>query len=177
MSIEAMKQALEALERIDEAMPFPVGKQAITSLRQAIAEAEKHEVSQEPVGEVYLCDHCQTPFDGDWQCPSCGHTTSTKEPVYTHPQPKAEQKPYGWAYESHGRFTCNAHPIFWKTRKAETHTEEFWEEIPLYRHPQPKREWVGLTGEEMKQVCYETFSYDPYVVARAIESKLKEKNT
>ncbi len=39
-----------------------------------------------------------------------------------------------------------------------------------------KREWVGLTDEEMKQVCYETFSYDPYVVARAIEAKLKEKN-
>jgi hypothetical protein len=45
---------------------------------------------QEPVGEVYLCDYCKTPFDGDWQCPSCGHTTSTKEPVYTHPQPKRE---------------------------------------------------------------------------------------
>jgi hypothetical protein len=75
---------------------------AITSLRQAIAEAEK-------------------------------------------------QKPYGWAYESHGRFTCNAHPIFWKTRKAETHTEDFWEEIPLYRSPQPKRE--PLTFEQVED-CF-----------------------
>jgi hypothetical protein len=41
----------------------------------------------------------------------------------------------------------------------------------------PSREWVGLTDEEMKQVCYETFSYDPYVIAGAIEDKLKEKNT
>jgi hypothetical protein len=40
-----------------------------------------------------------------------------------------------------------------------------------------KREWIGLTDKEMKQVCYETFSYDPYVVASAIEAKLKEKNT
>ena len=39
------------------------------------------------------------------------------------------------------------------------------------------REWVGLTDEEMQQACYEAFSYDPYVIARAIEAKLKEKNT
>lgn len=98
MSIEAMKQALEALEI---SIPTTVGREAITSLRQAIAEAKK-------------------------------------------------QEPYGWAYESHGRFTCNAHPIFWKTRKAETHTEDFWEEIPLYRHPQPKRE--PLTDEQINDL-------------------------
>ena len=39
------------------------------------------------------------------------------------------------------------------------------------------RQWVGLTKEEMKQACYEVFSYDPYIIARAIEAKLKEKNT
>jgi hypothetical protein len=60
-----------------------------------------------------------------------------------------KQKPYGWAYESHGRFTCNAHPIFWKTRKAETHTESFWEEIPLYRHP-PQRQ--PLTDEQIEKL-------------------------
>jgi len=45
MSIEAMKQALEALEKIDAAMPFPVGRSAIITLRAAIEQAEK----QEPV--------------------------------------------------------------------------------------------------------------------------------
>jgi hypothetical protein len=40
-----------------------------------------------------------------------------------------------------------------------------------------KREWVGLTDDERRQVCIDTFSYDPYVVAEAIEAKLKEKNT
>lgn len=45
MSIEAMKQALEALEYIENNyMSLPkVGNDAITSLRQAIAEAEKQE--------------------------------------------------------------------------------------------------------------------------------------
>jgi hypothetical protein len=45
----------------------------------------------------------------------------------------------------------------------------------LYNTPQ-QRTWVGLTDEEMRQVCYEIFSYDPYAIARVIEAKLKEKN-
>ena len=38
MSKEAMKLALEALETIAGAMPFPVGKSAIAALREALAE-------------------------------------------------------------------------------------------------------------------------------------------
>jgi len=61
-NIEAMKLALEALEKIDGAMPFPVGRSAITALRTAIETAEKQEptgkqslqVEQEPVAEVKL---------------------------------------------------------------------------------------------------------------------------
>lgn len=40
---------------------------------------------QEPVGEAYLCDRCHTPFDGAYECPSCGHNEATKEFVYTTP--------------------------------------------------------------------------------------------
>jgi hypothetical protein len=47
MTREAMEQALEALENIDKAMPFPVGKQTITALKAALEQPE-----QEPVGEV-----------------------------------------------------------------------------------------------------------------------------
>jgi hypothetical protein len=55
------------------------------------------------------------------------------------------------------------------------------DDIPLYTTP-PKREWVGLTDEEIDAawrsvdytVDYEQFRID---VARAIEAKLKEKNT
>ena len=47
--------------------------------------------------------------------------------------------------------------------------------IPLYTAPQ--RTWVGLTDAEMKQTCYEACSYDPYTIARAIEAKLRSKNT
>jgi hypothetical protein len=41
--IDAAKQALEALEKIDGAMPFPVGRSAITALRTAIEQAEKQD--------------------------------------------------------------------------------------------------------------------------------------
>ena len=42
--------------------------------------------------------------------------------------------------------------------------------------PKP-RPWVGLTDDEMKNCCFKTWSYDPYVIARAIEALLKERNT
>jgi hypothetical protein len=38
--------------------------------------------------------------------------------------------------------------------------------MALYTHP-PQRK--PLTDEEMKRVCAEAFSYDPYAIARAIE--------
>jgi len=46
--------------------------------------------------------------------------------------------------------------------------------------PQPQREWVGLTDEEIKPLCDENhIIYGAYTVdfIQAIEAKLKEKNT
>lgn len=43
---------------------------------KAIAESAKS------VGEAYLCDRCQTPFDGAWDCPNCGYNVATKNPIY-----------------------------------------------------------------------------------------------
>jgi len=70
----------EALEKIATVNAMDYEYQAWA--REALAKQEQ----DEPVGEAYLCDKCSTPFDGDWECPSCGHNTSTKEPVYTTPQ-------------------------------------------------------------------------------------------
>ncbi len=44
------------------------------------------------------------------------------------------------------------------------------------RNAPPRREWRSLSDEEMKSTCADTWSYDPYVIARAIEAALKEKN-
>ena len=50
---------------------------------------------------------------------------------------------------------------------------------PLYTAP-PKREWVGLTDQEINSVCYKrdwTAPWTNTTFARAIEAKLREKNT
>ena len=60
MSVEAMKQALEAFEDfVDDPRAQEQINASITALRQAIAEAEK----QEPV-----CDriHCRCAMKGEW---------------------------------------------------------------------------------------------------------------
>ena len=50
--------------------------------------------------------------------------------------------------------------------------------VPLYTAP-PKREWVGLTDEEIGEVISGQFAERNYWVkiTKALESKLKEKNT
>ena len=47
-------------------------------------------------------------------------------------------------------------------------------QTPLYTTP-PSREWVGLSGEEIKDIEYE-YAYASIGFARAIEAKLREKN-
>lgn len=53
--------------------------------------------------------------------------------------------------------------------------KEFPNGTPFYTEP-PKREWVGLTDDEIDQIASEVcFGYID--VARAIETKLRELNT
>lgn len=51
----------------------------------------------------------------------------------------------------------------------------FAQHIPLYLDP-PQREWKGLTDEEIEDIADDA-NYGYKDVARAIEAKLKEKNT
>jgi hypothetical protein len=78
-----------------------------------------------------------------------------------------KDKPVAWGMETDGL-------IYDVICPAEHEREEGEYTIPLYTHP---KEWVGLTNEEMKQTCRDVFSFDPYEIAKAIEAKLKEKNT
>jgi hypothetical protein len=53
------------------------------------------------------------------------------------------------------------------------------QDIPLYT-AQPRREWVGLTDAEVEKVFFDMGQFakiDLKTFARAIEAKLKEKNT
>jgi hypothetical protein len=145
--IEAMKQALEALETYHGYMEplttvfggprvpaeqSTTGKveSAIASLRQAIAELE----SQEPVAWL-------EPEWGEKICPEVGYEATMTD--------------------DHPRDLC-------------------W--IPLYPHP-PQRTWVGLTGDDWKQITRKanyhwemTTSEYAERIGELTEAKLKEKN-
>jgi hypothetical protein len=87
---------------------------------------------------------------------------------------QAEQaQPVAWMREGWGP-DCGPYIEFYRDDEMGWRDKSEW--TPLYTAP-PPRQWVGLTDEEMKAVCAETWSYDPYVISRAIEAKLKEKNT
>jgi len=99
MSIEAMKQALEALEFADDFIGMKPYEhvaeeaadghrnllEAITSLRQAIAEAEK----QEPYGYLKLSN---SKFYQEVEGVPNIKKSPDYLPLYTHPQPKAEKQ-------------------------------------------------------------------------------------
>ena len=77
-----------------------------------------------------------------------------------------QQEPVAWVYNG----------ILHEFDPSEFATSEV---KPLYTAP-PKREWVGLTDEELKVLCDEwQIIYGGYVrpFAETIEAKLKEKNT
>ena len=50
--------------------------------------------------------------------------------------------------------------------------------IPLYTTPQPKREWVGLTDEDVRELDTSEFwdDHTPADFVRLVENKLREKN-
>ena len=133
--IEAMKQALEALEPQQEHhRTFKL--EVAHTLRQAIAEAEK----QEPVA---------------WRNAAIriGEELSSVGPNGYYDM--TAQQWIDWAME--------------QEPKGKTSL------------PQPKHEWVGLTDEEfdfLVPYCHNEFDLNDYKeFARAIEAKLKEKNT
>jgi hypothetical protein len=128
MSIEAMKQALDALYDI-EATGVPVGHidLVIDTLRTAIEHTEK----QEPVAwQVH-------PFD------------------------------YGIGHE--GVYARTDRP-----EQVEMWKRKGWAVQPLYTTPQPQREWVGLTDDEVTQQVGDSQVLRD--VVRAVEHVLKEKN-
>jgi len=93
-------------------------------------------------------------------------------PLYTHPPAAPEQEPVAWM---HRYIDCN----FITHRPADLDKYPTrW--IPLYEYP-PRREWVGLTPEEIDSVmpyCPDEFDLAEFKdFAQAIEAKLKEKNT
>ena len=127
---QAAQQALEALENINKAMPFPVGKQAITALRTALAQPEQQ--AKPCIGKDPRCP-CQ---DGDaCHYRDCGSTKALPVPVA---QP--EQEPTPWRdmiVATLVRKGVNKH----KARE-------------LADHFAAQRPWQGLTDEDKQTAVW-----------------------
>ena len=192
MSIEAMKQALEALKRLkaygnvfrfrqDEQNPYDQACEAIESLRQAIANEALNRMAENEQDLGIQMKRCDCAAHSAVEC-VCG---AWDKPVA---QQAEKQQPFGYLWPT-GR-----HPEFRFTQQLRDGVEG----TPVYTTPlnpldsikssktlgaQPRREWVGLTDEEIKKFwraatvkpCYTSELIDNF--ARAIEAKLKEKNS
>ena len=175
-STEALKLALEALEASTDWDVNATGKQlksmqAITALRKALAQPE-----QKPVAKYsdIVSDSGLDPRN-----------------KFNIPPQRTEQEPvairhsfdgYGYKYTDMG---FGGNWIGWTKR-------QYKDSEPLYTHSQ--RTWVGLTGEEAMDVTRKEghelldFIYEYgtgsegveeriVAICKAIEAKLKEKNT
>jgi transcription elongation factor Elf1 len=196
MTKETLKLALEFIERVNKdgwilADFEPEMYATITAIKEALAQPERDyergfidgmqkqmqssvdkavnrmAQTQEPVA-LPCCGYVDAsavkwnPHNQVVQCHNCGQ-------VYTTP-PQSEQKPVAWfSILPDGKLSIK---IVGKP------TEGNWE--PLYTTP-PQRTWQGLTHEEIDYIYTGIravhHEIDSDVFARAIEAKLKEKNT
>lgn len=82
------------------------------------------------------------------------------------PKTQPEPEPVAWISNSSARM------IHW-SGDTPAYGED-WK--PLYTEP-PKKEWVGLTDEEISEIYNDCDDWEHYEYERAIEAKLKEKNS
>ncbi len=216
MSIEAMKQWLEALESYHGYMEplttvfggprvpaeqSTTGKveRAITSLHIALEEAL---AKQEPVAQHNVCIECRNA--DSWGlpdkpiCRECVRNSkwqplneSSTNPVYTHPyasQPKREQDE---AYKAAAYLAKAIFDSLYANKEPYVSGKVVWELCDTTvgvitqidnmvsqfspRHTQPKREWVGLTDEDIRKLAKENIYVLNAIIAT--NTKLKELNT
>jgi len=185
LQVETMKQALDELEYVLECInqdrvPFDGDDyhETMRLLRQAIEQAEK----QKPVawdGECVL-GHCGSPSGCDDSGCCRANATSPKTGTWA----VYIKDDYVW-FEiadsiSAQHFRIDNSP-FTEDDFVITHSPEWMKrqlESALRKlTAPPQREWVGLTDEEIEGCDPSDECWNLEAVARAIEAKLKEKNT
>jgi len=96
--------------------------------------------------------------------------------------PQPEPEPVAWGVDEGEGRCISLHDLYFVKEDADhmaelkgTHAKV----VALYTAP-PKKEWVGLTDAEVEKVFFDMGQFakiDLKTFARAIEAKLKEKNT
>ena len=179
MSIEVMKKALEALEKLSMGGDPRWADDVMPSLRQALSEAQlsvnenSHAIEQvekqEPVAiyQYQLANGSwidQDKFSYDY---NVRLNQATVRIVYTTPQPRQaeKQEPVAWMSASRFEELRNGFTVMTTLTKQRA----FEDDVAIHTTPQPQREWVGLTDEEREQATGWSVEH--------IEQTLKEKNT
>jgi hypothetical protein len=162
MTKQALKIALAALGNSwtePGTLQYEIEQEAITAIKEAIAELE----NQQPVA---WADMGTRDVDNDaglsW---TTGHFHTT--PLYTHPPQRTEPQ-------------IKTTDPFESARVVDYNRG--WNDCLFASGivKQSQHTWVGLTDEEIKTICVENgwdSSWQSMRFARAIEAKLKEKNT
>ena len=173
MSISAMKQALEALDCIYSPLHVreinKVGE-AMSALRQAIAEAEKQEpvaIGEEwkPCVKLPIVVHVREQRKGETHVSTREGITPVKEDDLIMRGVAGEEYPIG--RELFNRtYTFDTAPVH-----ASDMSEKRVQISDKNRH-----EWVGLTDEEVFNIYKQFDSLQYKSFAKAIEAKLKELN-
>ena len=159
---ELMQQALEALESDNPDIQL----RAAIALRERLAQPE-----QEPVAWYFVRD-----LEKGISFAPDNDATKSWQPLY--PALPAATEPVAWmVYTLDGKSVC-------VTDNPNDFTDQH-KSLPLYT-ALPKREWVGLTADEIWKcnkasgsavefhICYEHQNVEDF--AESIEAKLREKN-
>jgi hypothetical protein len=186
MSIELMKQALEALERGETKLRY----EAITALREALAQPE-----QEPVACQYAKDVAMPEYRCAGKCQYAQPEQEQWDAI-----PDAFNEWWNADYDDTGNPYRKDSPAYWawsgwKAASKQPEQEPVCDKDPqgcwnvrcqlgkVCKHAAP-RQWQGLTDEEINSLwdghvvpVFGKNGINPIVFARTIETRLKEKNT
>jgi hypothetical protein len=149
-TVEAMKMALEAFEKIYCVWP---AEQVVSKAREAIdvaiAEASMQQLTDvQQEMEAPRVNQCAEVCERAKLCAICAR----------------------------GLEEMGQEPVAWKDRTyGNLHHQDFGNSIPLFTHP-PRREWVGLTEQDVIDLFHDDGD-ECFAFSRAIEAKLKEKNS
>jgi hypothetical protein len=181
MSIEAMKRALEALERLNNIDGMYSWVDTEQALRQAIEQAEKQEPDLPPVFIGVDVTLKGTQVNAFYRRPN-----DVAEMFYSefHPLAKPEQEPVAWrnAAIRLGEDLYSVGPNGYYEMTAKQWLD--WA-LSVVNTAPPRKEWVGLTeddivdlycqvGDETEWAIGELKDAMPF--ANLVEAKLKEKN-
>jgi hypothetical protein len=178
--IEAMKQALEALEKISMGGDPRWADDVMPALRQAIEQAEKNDLERLRdenerlhIENRRLIDRIEVmgvPVGVG------GYLTTTTTPQ---PQQAEKQEPVAWQDTQKTWVDVplkNVLKADYERGFIDGMQKQMQSSVDKAVNAMSKREWVGLTDEERREAWLSREAQTPTTFAQDIEDKLKEKN-